>query len=87
MPATRRAARASAHETDREAGQAADRSTSKDTGRPAEHGTGQDCAATRATGEGGASQRVRELGVLLDEGAFHLLQQTEFLFGERHGSS
>ena len=33
----------------------------------------------------GAAQRGGELRVLLDEGALHLLEQSQLLFGERHG--
>ncbi len=36
---------------------------------------------------GGAAQGGGELRVLLDEGALHLLEQSEFLFGEWHVSS
>ena len=40
-----------------------------------------------AAAQRGAAQGGGELGVLLDEGALHLLEQSELLFGERHRSS
>ena len=45
---------------------------------------------SRATGgaaKRGAAQGGGELRILLDEGALHLLEQSQLLFGEWHGSS
>ena len=47
----------------------------------------EDHAAASSALEGGAAQRGGELGVLFDEGALHLLEQSQFFLGELHGSS
>ena len=49
-------------------------------------GTGEHASAGDAL-EGRSAQGGRELGVLLDEGALHLLEQSQFFLGELHGSS
>ena len=49
------------------------------------HDAGEDRAAAGQAAQRGAAQRGGELGVLLDEGALHLLEQSQLLFGERHG--
>ena len=49
------------------------------------HDPGQDGTAPGGTTEAGAAQSGGELGVLLDEGALHLLQRSKLFFGERHG--
>ena len=48
---------------------------------------GDDRPATGGAAERRAAQRRGELGVLLDEGALHLLEQSELLFREWHRSS
>src|SRR5436189_178922 len=46
-----------------------------------------DCASPGSASERGAPQRGGELRVFLDEGALHLLEQSELLFREWHRSS
>ena len=48
-----------------------------------DHG-GSDGAHARHAFQGAPTQRRDELGILLGKRLLHLLQQTEFLFGERH---
>ena len=47
----------------------------------------EDRSPTGSALEGRAAPRGGELGVLLDEGALHLLQQAGLFLGQRHGSS
>ena len=47
---------------------------------------GQDRAAPGGAAQVGAAEGGGELGVLLDEGAFHLLQRSQLFLGERHGN-
>ena len=46
-----------------------------------------DRAAAGGAAQGGAAQRGGELGVLLHEGALHLLEQSQLFLGERHRAS
>ena len=46
---------------------------------------GQDRAAPGGAAQVGAAKGGGELGVLLDEGALHLLEQSQLFLGERHG--
>ena len=47
---------------------------------------GQDRTALGGAAQVGAAEGGGELGVLLDEGAFHLLQRSQLFLGERHGN-
>ena len=46
---------------------------------------GEQGSAARGGPQRGAPHRRRELGVLGDQGALHLLEQTQLFFRERHG--
>jgi hypothetical protein len=46
----------------------------------------QDGSALGGAAQVGAAKGGGELGVLLDEGAFHLLERSQFFLGERHGN-